>query len=133
MTPEQEFRQFVAERVTRRVTGFLTKAVMFVVFAAVVFFVCGEVVCLLWNWLMPTLFHLPVIRFWQAVGLMFLSWLLFGGRRGFGARGYGYRNRWRGRMRDRWERMTPEEREKFRQGMHGCWGRVVPPDSKTST
>jgi hypothetical protein len=26
---------------------------------------------------------------------------------------------WRGRMRERWERMTPEEREKFRESMRG--------------
>jgi hypothetical protein len=26
---------------------------------------------------------------------------------------------WRGRMRDRWEKMTPEEREKFRESMRG--------------
>jgi hypothetical protein len=30
--------------------------------------------------------------------------------------------RWRGRMAERWERMTPEEREKFRAGMHARCG-----------
>ena len=33
------------------------------------------------------------------------------------------------RMRERWEQMTPEQREKFRQGVRGCWDRAVPPDS----
>jgi hypothetical protein len=32
---------------------------------------------LLWNWLMPVLFHLPEIGFWQAVGLLFLCGFLF--------------------------------------------------------
>jgi len=32
---------------------------------------------LLWNWLMPTLFQLPEITFWQACGLQLLSTLLF--------------------------------------------------------
>jgi hypothetical protein len=31
----------------------------------------------LWNWLMPTLFHLPTITIWQAWGLSVLSSLLF--------------------------------------------------------
>jgi hypothetical protein len=32
-------------------------------------------------------------------------------------------------MRERWEQMTPEQREKFRQGVRGCWNRVPPPDA----
>jgi len=44
----------------------------------------GSAIWQLWNRLMPALFGLPVIGFWQAVGLMALSWLLFGGWRGAG-------------------------------------------------
>lgn len=132
MTPEGEFQQRVTERITRRVTGVVTRAVMFAIFVAIAIFICGGAVQLLWNWLMPALFHLPIIHFWQAVGLLFLSWLLFGGRRGFGGRAHVYRGRWRQRMRERWEHMTPEEREKFRQGLRGYWGRQAPPDSKPS-
>jgi hypothetical protein len=44
----------------------------------------GQAVLQLWNWLMPELFGLRPLRFWQAVGLMGLSWILFGGLRGFG-------------------------------------------------
>jgi hypothetical protein len=33
---------------------------------------------------------------------------------------------WRRRMRERWERMTPEEREKFREGMRGWCGPAKP-------
>jgi hypothetical protein len=33
----------------------------------------GYPVMLLWNWLMPTIFNLPEITFWQAIGLHFLS------------------------------------------------------------
>jgi Ca2+/H+ antiporter, TMEM165/GDT1 family len=130
MASEQEFQQHMTERVTRRVTGIVTKAVMFVIFAALAILLFGVAVYLLWNWLMPTIFHLPAIQYWQAVGLLFLSWILFGGRRGFGGRPWGHPGRWRHRMRERWERMTPEEREKFRQGMHGCWARVAPPETK---
>jgi hypothetical protein len=36
----------------------------------------------LWNWLMPSLFGLHTITYWQALGLMALSWILFRGFRG---------------------------------------------------
>ena len=35
----------------------------------------------LWNWLMPATFGLHPITYWQALGLLGLSWLLFGGPR----------------------------------------------------
>ena len=71
----------------------------------------------LWNVLMPGIFALRTITFWQALGLLVLSKILFGGFRP--ARGGG--PRWRHRMMERWEHMTPEEREKFKQGMRrGC-------------
>jgi hypothetical protein len=73
----------------------------------------------LWNWLTPALFGWHVITFWQALGVLILSKILFGGFRGGPPRGpWG----WRGRMMERWEHMTPEEREKFRQGMGGFCG-----------
>jgi hypothetical protein len=88
----------------------------------------GELVRLLWNWLLPGLFGWRQITFWQAIGLLALCRILFGS---FGGRGP-HRSNFRRRMSERWERMTPEEREKFRQERHGCWGRVPPPESKPS-
>src|SRR2546422_2997141 len=87
----------------------------------------GEVAMLLWNWLAPALFGLREVTFWQAIGLLALCRILFGG---FGLGGGGHRNsrrriegrireRIRERMDERWEQMSPEEREKFRQGMGG--------------
>jgi len=73
----------------------------------------GEVVMHLWNWLLPMLFGWRQITFWQAVGLLALCRILFGG---WGGRG-GHRPNFRRRMAEKWERMTPEEREKFRQRM----------------
>lgn len=73
----------------------------------------GQAVLQLWNWLMPELFGLRPLRFWQAVGLMALSWILFGGLRGFGMiTGPG-----RSSTPDSWARLTPEERERFRRGL----------------
>jgi len=84
----------------------------------------GEVVKLLWNWLLPPLFGWHAISFWQAIGILALSRILFGGLHG----GHGPRNGMRRRMRDRWEKMTPEEREKFRQACQSRWGTAPPPD-----
>lgn len=75
----------------------------------------GQLVMHLWNWLTPALFGWPQLTFWQALGLLVLCRILFGG---FGMRGGGmHRSRFRRRMAERWETMTPEEREKFCQGL----------------
>jgi hypothetical protein len=80
-------------------------------------FLGGELVLQLWNWLLPTLFGWRQITFWQAFGILALCRILFGGLGGHG-RG---RSNFRRRMGERWERMTPEERERFRQGTgRGC-------------
>lgn len=50
-----------------------------VVVVALALSICPFLVMLLWNWLMPTLFGLPLIGFWQAVGLTILGGLLTGG------------------------------------------------------
>ena len=84
----------------------------------------GAVVRLLWNWLAPALFGLREVTFWQAVGLLALCRILFGG---FGRGGGAYRSLSRRRMARRWDRMTPEERERFRQGLHARSERVPPP------
>jgi hypothetical protein len=77
----------------------------------------GEIVLHLWNWLLPSLFGWRQITFWQAVGILVLCRILFGG---FGRRGF-YRSNFRRRIAERWKRRTPEERERFRQGMRaGC-------------
>lgn len=73
----------------------------------------SALVMLLWNWLGPALFHLPMITLVQAFGLFVLCRILFGG---FGGGGRG-KHHWKRRMRERFERMTPEERERFRRGL----------------
>jgi len=78
----------------------------------------GEVVKLLWNWLLPPLFGWPQITFWQALGLLALCRILFGG---FGLHNSS-RSNVRRRMAERWEHITPEERERLRQGMRARWG-----------
>jgi len=105
-----------------RILKYPLLAVLFVVVLAGL----GFVVMGLWNWLMPALFGLKVIGYWQAVGLMILSKILFGGFRG--ARGRSG-HRLPG-TRERWRQRTPEEREKFRQDLRACWSRMTSPDAK---
>jgi hypothetical protein len=81
------------------------------------------VIMSLWNALLPALFGWPAISFWQAMGLMFLSRLLLGGF----PRGPGRHLHWRHRMMERWQQMTPEERERFSAGMRGRCGHFEPP------
>lgn len=90
-------------------------------FAAVAAAVASFVVMSLWNVLMPAIFAVRAISFWQALGLLVLSKILFGGFRGY--RGVPGRGHWRRRMMERWGQMTPEEREKFKQGMRSGCGR----------
>ncbi len=87
----------------------------------------GEVVMLLWNWLAPALFGLREVTFWQALGLLALCRILFGGFGG-GHRSNS-RRRMRGRMAEHCEEMTSEEREKFRQWIDSRWGRATTADS----
>lgn len=78
----------------------------------------GWIVRELWNYLFPALFGWREIGFWQALGLLALCRILFGR---FGPSGFS-RSRFRRRMDGRWERMTPEERERVRQGLMGRCG-----------
>lgn len=98
-------------RHSRRLFPFVIGAPLFLLFVAV----SGVIVMQLWNWLLPTLFHLPAVTYWQALGLLALSRILFGGV-GMGRGGGGP---WtRHRMAARWHALTPEERERVRQSLH---------------
>lgn len=95
-----------------------TRIVKFTVIGILALGVFGFLVMTLWNWLMPAIFGLKAINFWQALGLVILSKILFGGIHSHG-RGHKHGG---SRMRERWENMTPEEREKFREGIEGFCG-----------
>lgn len=80
----------------------------------------GAVVMLLWNWVMPGLIQgIAPLDYWRALGLLVLSRILFGGFRGRGLRHDP--QQWQ-----RWQQMTPEEREQFLQQCTQR-GRVVQP------
>jgi uncharacterized membrane protein len=78
-------------------------------------FIGGEVVKLLWNWLMPSLFGWRQVTFWEAFGLLALCRILFGHHG----------------CRSRSSRRTPEERDRFRQAMRKRFGFGPPADAVT--
>ncbi len=84
--------------------------ILLIVIAAVAIF--GIVVQHLWNWLIPAIVGWHPITFWQAVGILLLSKILFGGFHGRGRGGM----HWRHRMGERLEKMSPEERGKIQAG-----------------
>ncbi len=77
----------------------------------------GWAVMWLWNAILPELLGLKLITFWQAVGLLVLTRILFGRIGPGGNRGGG---RWRKKgwkshqFRERWMQMSDEEREQFK-------------------
>ena len=104
----------------------IRRGLRFLLWATVAVAVFGLIVMGLWNWLLPSLFGWKLITFWQAAGLVILSRILFGGLHGHS----GGHLHWRARMKERWEQMTPEERDKFRQGLRERCGRFEPPPAK---
>jgi hypothetical protein len=107
-----------------------TKGLKIALFAVVASILLGFIVKGLWNILIPPIFGWHTITFWQALGLLILSKILFGG---FHRHAGGSRNHWRQRMKERWEHMTPEEREKFRSGMRCHRGPFTSPSASPSS
>ena len=75
-------------------------------------FIGGTLVMQLWNWLLPPLFGWKVLTFWQALAMLVLSRILFGGLGMHGSGRPGMRN--------------PEVRERFRQRMRERFGFETP-------
>jgi len=89
-----------------------------VAFGIVAVALVGWITMSLWNWLVPELFHGPVITFWQALGLLVLTKILFWS---FAKKPHGYGSHWRPYWKDRWNTMSPEDRERFKQKMKDKW------------
>ena len=90
--------------------------IRFIAFGVLALGVAGLVTSGLWNALMPAIFSLPAINFWQALGLLLLSRLFFGRFGGMGRRMH------KARFARGFESLTPDEREHFRRAMQGNCG-----------
>lgn len=80
------------------------------------FLLLALVVQTLWNWLIPDIFSWKAITYVQALGLLILSKILFKGF--FWNRGHWGNGKWRGNhWREKWQSMSTEDRERFKQKM----------------
>ncbi|MDR0873606.1 MAG: hypothetical protein LBN27_09130 [Prevotellaceae bacterium] len=110
---------FLEKCVERRVEKGIYRAIfalMHLIVGAAIFAAVGYGVMLLWNWLIPGIIGWTVISYWQALGLLTLSKLLFGGfiggKHNFGM-GFRHLHNHHNPMREKWQKMTPEERKDF--------------------
>ena len=116
------------------------KFLAFVALGVLAIFLIGFVTMSLWNWLVPVLFNGPIITFWQALGLLLLSKILFWG---FGGKkqwhnhaGPQVENHWKNKFYNKFSSMTPEERSALKEKMKEKWcsweEKTSPKDSDAS-
>lgn len=70
---------------TGEVVGWVILGVLGIGALAILF---GFIIMWLWNWLMPEIFGLTTLTYWQAVGLFILSKILIGTGGGGGGKGH---------------------------------------------
>ncbi len=101
----------------------VTRGVMFFFLFIAAILLFGVIVMLLWNAILPAVLGVKAITFYEALGILVLSKILFGGF-GRGRGWHGRRHAWKRNWRTKWDGMTPEEREKFRaEWRKRCGGR----------
>ncbi|NLV35152.1 MAG: hypothetical protein GXY17_00545 [Clostridiaceae bacterium] len=70
-------------------------------------FVFGYAIKLLWNWLMPELFGLKEISYWQGIGIFILARLIFGS---FGGNSNGSKS-----SNNKDQKSCPDEKDKTKE------------------
>ncbi|MBC7570660.1 MAG: hypothetical protein H7319_13115 [Spirosoma sp.] len=113
------------------------RGLRFIGFGLLLGVLAGFVVMGLWNALLPDILGVSAITFWQALGLLLLSRILFGryggAGRGFGRGADGGRE-WKQKMAGRWRQLTPEQREQMQQNWRDrCKPRSQPPPPNSPT
>ncbi|MDP2335490.1 MAG: hypothetical protein Q8N05_03365 [Bacteroidota bacterium] len=95
----------------KRGKNFWIKRAVFIPIAIVAgVYLFGNLVMFLWNSILPAVFGFGTITFWQALGLLVLSKILFGGFSGHHGRRHSCHHRG-----DQWRHLTPEEKEKMKE------------------
>lgn len=83
-------------------------------------FIFGLAVMCLWNAILPAVLGVTVISFWQALGILLLAKILFGGFPGHCKGGHQRFHDHHMHMRDKWMHLSAEEKEKMRSKWCGC-------------
>lgn len=84
-------------------------------------FLFSGAVMLLWNAVLPDISGLHAVTYWQAMGILLLSKILFGGFRGMHNHGRHHHHHLGRDLREKWMRMDPEERKKMTEEMRNEW------------
>jgi hypothetical protein len=94
----------------------------FVVFGVLMVVLLGLLTQFLWNFIMPDIFGLPVINFWQGLAMFVLAKLIFGfGGGGRGKWGGHRAHQWKRQWVEKYSKLSPEERERFKQKFKDKW------------
>jgi len=91
----------------------MKKIIGFTALAAAFGSLLSYVVMRLWNGILTEVVHVSPISFVQAIGILVLSKILFGGFHGRWGCGPG--THCRNGMREKWQNMSPEERERMKE------------------
>ena len=102
-------------------TFWIRKVAGFILIAAAAITLVTYIVMNLWNNILTPVLGVRTVSFGQALGILVLSKILFGGFRGGGWRGR--RGQWNNQMREKWQSMSPEEKEKFKNEWRSRCGR----------
>jgi Ca2+/H+ antiporter, TMEM165/GDT1 family len=96
----------------------IKKIIGFTMIAVACLALLAWVVMLLWNGVLVEVVQVSTVNYWQALGLLVLSKILFGGFRG---KGGDYKKRWKEKMEQKLSGMSEEEREKIKEEWkHRC-------------
>jgi len=115
-------------------TGFRSKKAFFIPIIVVGVFIFSGAIMLLWNAVLPAaITGVHIITFWQAMGILVLSKIIFGGFKGLHDHGHEHhRHHMERDLRERWMQMEPEERKKMAEEMRAEWkqrfGHTVKPE-----
>lgn len=114
----------------------IKKGLMFLSIFIIAILAFGLLVMGLWNAILPAVLGVKAITFIQALGILLLSKILFGGFKGGCGRGRHRNGKWMA-MKEKFSTMTPEEREKFKSEWKnrcgGRWGMHQPKTDSSSS
>ena len=113
--------------------NWIKRGLMIFIFVIAAILLFSAVVMALWNAILPAVLGVQTISFIQAMGILLLSKILFGGFHGKKSWGGEHAGPWKQKMGEKWNMMTPEDREKFKSEWKnrcgGRWGMRPPAES----